>query len=375
MKPARRTMTAAVASNERPALGVVRRVAVFRALQLGDLLCSVPALRALRTGLPQAVITLIGLPWAATFAQRFSCYVDRFLAFPGTEGLPEQENDPVALDRFFALAHAQRFDLALQMHGNGAITNGVVGTLGARVSMGFCRPDSPNPDPQRLLPYPEADSEIWRQLRLMAFLGLPLQGDALEFPISPEEHRCAMQLMKETGLKSGEYVCVHPGARAPARRWPTDRFADVAGAIADLGLSVVLTGSAGEAALTRLVHRQMRRRSIDLAGRTSLGTVAALISRAKLLISNDTGVSHIAAALRVPSVIVYSGSSPARWAPANRLLHRAAFHEVSCRPCSHYRCPIGHPCARELSAEQVREQALALLNSLGKHQCTSQSGS
>src|SRR5436309_10334628 len=73
------------------------RIAILRALKLGDLLCTVPALRSVRAGLPGAKITLIGLPWARTFVDRYSAYIDDFLEFPGYPGLPEQPVDPSAV--------------------------------------------------------------------------------------------------------------------------------------------------------------------------------------------------------------------------------------------------------------------------------------
>jgi ADP-heptose:LPS heptosyltransferase len=316
-------------------------------------------LRALRAALPHAHITLIGLPWAGGFAERFRDYLDGFIAFPGAPGLPERVPGPGEFEAFLVLARARCFDLALQLHGSGGQSNPVTLSLDARLNAGFFLAGGDCPDVERFLPYPEHEPEVRRLLRLLQFLGVPLQGEGLEFPLLAADFQALNTVTRTLDQSLVDYVCIHPGARAAARRWPAERFATVADGLAAAGLPVVLTGT--EAALTSAVAQAMIAPCIDLAGRTSLGAMAALISRARLLVCNDTGVSHIAAALRVPSVVIYTASSPQRWAPANQVRHRRVFVEVECRPCEYEECPIGHPCAVGVTAEQVLDQALQIL--------------
>jgi ADP-heptose:LPS heptosyltransferase len=299
-----------------------KRVAILRALKLGDLLCSVPAFRALRAALPDAEIVLIGLPWASALVERFGHYLDGLLVFPGYPGLPERPVRPDQTLDFLREAQARRFDLAIQMHGSGAITNPLAVLLGARATAGFYQPGDYCPDPDRFLIYPEHRREVCRHLRLMEHLGVPLQGAELEFPLHQDDRRRLRTIAEAIQLEPGAYVCVHPGAGADARRWPPERFALVGDTLARMGLEVVLTGSAGEAEVTRAVAEAMRAPSIDLAGQTDLGTLGALLSGARLLVSNDTGVMHMADALRVPNVAVSYEPTPDRWAPRDRLQHR-----------------------------------------------------
>lgn len=333
-----------------------RSIAVLRALQLGDMLCAVPALRALRAAAPAARVTLIGLPWAREFARRFRALVDDFLELPGWPGLPEREPDAAAIPGFLREAQARRFDLAVQMHGSGSYVNTLTVLLGARRSAGFFEPGGWNPDVSSFLPYPAEGPEVRRLQLLAESLGAPGLDGRLTFPLgaADEAERRAL------GAASGEYACVHPGARWPSRRWPAERFAAVADALSARGLRVVLTGARSERALTAEVARRMRATAFDAAGRTSLGGLAALLRRARLLVCNDTGVSHLAAALRTRSVVVASGSDVRRWAPADAARHRVISADMDCRPCGFRECPIGHPCATDVEAGRVAREALAL---------------
>ena len=106
---------------------------------------------------------------------------------------------------------------------------------------------------------------------------------------------------------------------------------------------------------------------VDLTGRLSLGAFAALVSQAALVVANDTGASHIAAAVGTRSVIVAYGSDVSRWAPGDTRRHRVLWHDVTCRPCMHVVCPIDHPCAMGVDVGDVVTAAAGLLMAESTH--------
>jgi ADP-heptose:LPS heptosyltransferase len=303
-----------------------RSVVILRALNLGDLLCATPAWRALRAALPDAQLCLVGLPWAREFVQRFHHLFDDFIEFPGYPELPEQTPQLAAIPAFLAEVQSRRFDLALQMQGSGGVSNPLTLLFGARETAGFYAPGQFCPDPERFLPYPDDLPEVHRHLRLMAALGVPSQGEGLEFPLREADRDALGALPEAAALLPGRYVCIHPGARAAARRWAPAQFAAVAGALGERGFTIVLTGTAEEAPLTAAVAAALPFGAVDLCGRTSLGALAALFVRSCLVVCNDTGASHLAAALGVPSVVIVTGSDPRRWSPLDAQHHRVLEH-------------------------------------------------
>jgi ADP-heptose:LPS heptosyltransferase len=301
----------------------VHSVAVFRALHLGDMLCAVPALRALRTSLPQARITLVGLPWARQFAARFAAYVDEFVAFPGHPLLPEQSVRQDELATFYADMCRRQFSLALQLHGNGDISNEIVSGFGAGAVVGFRRGQAVHTERTALYQYPEVGAESERLLHLVERLGATPAGDHLEFPLAAEDEHELRDSGVAAGLAPGSYICIHPGARTRDKCWPPQHFAQVADRLAaEFDVAVVVTGSADEADLAAEVASHMQRPAINAAAPISIGALATLMSRARLLVCNDTGVSHVAAGLRLKSVVVFNKADIARWAPLDRHNHR-----------------------------------------------------
>lgn len=239
------------------------RVLVLRALGLGDLLTAVPALRGLRRALPDAELTLAAPAWLADAVARIDA-VDRLLP---TEGLlPIGYEEP---------------DLAVNLHGRGPQSTALLRAT----------------RPKRLIthgahvPWSAREHEVVRWCRLLAQFGIACDPDDLRLPWS--------------GGGNGAIV-VHPGASHGARRWPAERFAEVARA---LGPDVVVTGSPAEEPLVREVARGGAVRAGDLGG------LLDLVAGARLVVCGDTGVAHVATAYGTPSVVLFGPVSPADWGP------------------------------------------------------------
>ena len=324
---------------------------------LGDLLCTVPALRALRAHLPDAHVALVTWEEMRPVVERFGAYVDELLPFPGFPGIPERPPVEEEVEPFFAAARERRFDWAVQLYGANPAANQVTERMGARRTAGFFVTGATHADLRTHLPYPQHTHELDRHMAAFELLGIPPGSRELEFPLTAEDEAQAEAALDGVARP---YVCLHPGATSQSRRWPAERFAAVGDALAAEGFAVLVTGVPSERALTASVVGAMRAPAVDLAGATSLGGYGAVLRSAALLVCSDTGAAHMAAALGTPSVVVFQSGDPVRWTGYGPQ-HRVARVQVECNPCPHLVCPIDHRCADRLPAELVlREAALAL---------------
>lgn len=265
-------------------------VLVLRSLGLGDLLTAVPALRALRRGLPGRIV------------------------LAGPAGLAPLALHTGAVDQ--VVATAPLAPLAPALHGAGLAVNlhgsGPQSTERLRAT-----------GPERLMAYGLAGGPVWddaehertRWCRLVAALGLTADPDDLDLapPVVEPPARGAL--------------LVHPGAAYGSRRWPAQRWAAVVRGLAARGLTgggpVLLTGSAAERELAQDVASQAGLPpAAVLAGRTGLLELVSLVAASRLLLSADTGIAHVATAVGTPSVVLFGPASPQRWRPpADRSQH------------------------------------------------------
>jgi ADP-heptose:LPS heptosyltransferase len=334
----------------------MRKVVLVRLrVGLGDLLCSAPAVRALARFRPDVQVTVLTWPEMAPVVQRLG-HVHDLMPFPGVAGIPDRPAQPQRWQAFVAEAAARRFDLAVQCYGDNPVANTVTASLGARLVGGFSPAGfSPPPGSEHLhLPYPTAEHEVRRHLLLLERLGLPLtaEDERLSFPVTPQEGATHDQRLRELGLRPGGYAVLHPGASSPSRRWPLPSYAEVARRLHHDGLTVVATGSAGEQRLTAELAQRARVPVLDLCGRTDLPGLALLLRDSAVLVGNDTGTAHLAAAVGARSVTIFQPGDPRRWGYGGPTA-RALAPGVPCAPCPHLECPIDFACSRATSADRV----------------------
>jgi ADP-heptose:LPS heptosyltransferase len=342
----------------------VRRIAVLRANGLGDLLMTLPAFEALRAAYPHAEIVLLGRRWHRRLLEDRPGPIDRVIELPPIRGVsaPEDGGAPASPpDGLLEALRSERFDLAVQLHGGGRHSNPFVRELGAGVTAGGRAADAGPLD--RWVRYDLMQPELLRAIEVVALAGA--RPVTLEPCLDVTDADMAASLAA-VPVAPGPLVAVHPGASDARRRWPAERFAAVADALAVAGATVVLTGDAAEAELVERVGAAMRRPALPLAGRLDLGGLAGLLSRCALVVGNDTGPLHLARAVGAATVAVYWIGNLANAGPATRRRHRAPVSwTLACPVCgastTDGRCPHDESFVSSVGVDEVLGPALELL--------------
>lgn len=287
-----------------------QKVVLVRASRIGDFVCATPAFRALRQALPKAEISLVAMSFVAELVER-SPYLDRLIPFPGFPGMAEQFFTADRALKFWQQMQAENFDLAIQMHGSGVYSNPVTLMLGARATAGFIRPGDAAGCLDAAFSMPEALHEIRRLLALLNFLGIPARSEHVEFPLESADYQAAERLL--ANLKP-PLIGLHPAAGDISKRWSTDEFIQVGQALhQQCRGTVVVIGNQESWLLADQVTQAIGQGAVNLAGKTSLLTLGAVIDRLAVLITNDSGPAHIAYAREIPTVTLFRHTDPSIW--------------------------------------------------------------
>lgn len=351
-----------------PRWETARNLLCVRLDALGDVLMTGPAIAALKRARPDRHVTVLTSPAGAAIAQYLpgidALIVHRSPWVKATAPRARVGDDRVLLARL----RTRDFDAAVifTVYSQSALPAATYCYLaGIPLRLAHCRENpyglltdwAPETEPQQGVRH-----EVQRQLDLVARVGARIDDDRLRLNVPAESFAKAQALV--AGLRLGRnarWALVHPGASAPSRRYPPEGFARAADLLVrEHGCHVVYTGSAAESALIAEIRAHMRSPSHSLAGRCDLGTLSALIALAPVLVVNNTGPAHIAAAVGTPVVDLYALTNLQHtpWRVESRVL----YHDVPCKNCYKSVCPIGHhDCLRRVPPEAVARAAVELL--------------
>ncbi|HEX5888773.1 MAG TPA: lipopolysaccharide heptosyltransferase II [Pyrinomonadaceae bacterium] len=340
----------------------IKRVVVRGTNWVGDSVMTVPALRALRRVLPDASITLVVRPSAkgifadVDFVDDLLIY-DRRSAFSIIPQVREWRK--------------RQFDLAVLFQN--AFEAALIPFLaGVPLRLGYATESR-----QALLTHPlglpdwrSTRHEVFYYLYLVTALEQMLFGKSeiceqvpdASLQISEARKSEAENLLRAYGVREGEpRVALCPGSiNSRAKRWPAADYAALADKLIDSRRQVLLIGSADEADVTREVTNRMQQKPVVLTGKTSLDQITAVLSLVDLVVTNDTGPAHIAAALGRPTLVIFGPTNPLTtrpFAPEAEILR----HPPDCAPCMLRDCPIDHRCMTAITVEEVFEHSHALL--------------
>ncbi len=276
------------------------RIVILRALGLGDFLTGVPAYRAIRRAFPDARITLAAPRVFRDVLPLVGDAIDDIADATGLGPLPAQ---------------AVEADLAIDLHGRGPLSHRVLLATRPRRLIAFEHPDvAQSAGNARFDPN---EHEVRRWCRLLSEAGIPADPNDLDLgtPRDPVPRRIAGATL------------IHPGAASESRRWPVQRWIEVARAERRAGRRVIVTGNAAEANRAAEIAAAAGIPATHVfAGRTSLRELAALVAASGRVVCGDTGVAHLATAFRRPSVLLFGPTPPQQWGPPARRFHHVIWN-------------------------------------------------
>jgi lipopolysaccharide heptosyltransferase II len=354
-----------------PRWQAARRILAVRLDNLGDVLVTTPAIHAIKTSLPDAAITLLASP-VGTQVARLNPDIAEVITYeaPWMDPWCRLPQDRAREEAVIATMRAGAFDGAIiftsfrQSPLPAAYLCYLAG-IPLRLAASIDGPGSLLTTRHR---HPEAlMHEVERGLDLVGAIGLDTTERDLVLRVPDDARDRLATTLRAVGIPEGRpLIVIHPGCSMPARTYPWESFAATAElAVERLGATIVLTGAADEEPLVAHIRDRLgaraRAATHPFAGVLPFAEFCALIERADLTITNNTGPMHIAAAVGTPVVALFALTNPPeQWGPWH-VPHRLLNHDVPCRLCYSRICPYGHECLTLVTPEMVVAAAAELL--------------
>jgi len=320
------------------------KVLFFKPGAIGDLLHTLPALKALRKKFPSAHITVVVSPGLESLIQG-SPVADRVQVFDKSKSATRLKD----IINFGVRIREEHYDLFIDMQPS--VRSMVLRRLsGVRHVLVYRKQRKDRTGDRRL----HAAENF---LETLLPLGIEGSVDSIELPISPDALQHIDRFLAERGIDNNRPLVAlncSVGSARPARNWFPERFAAVADRlIEELGAQVIFVGGNEDRKLVLSVMAIMKHKAMSAAGELSIADSAALLSRCKCLVSSDTGPLHLATAVQTPVVGLFGSTDPARTGPIGKG-HQVIRRGRSCVPCEEKHCPLGtRACMADITVDEV----------------------
>jgi len=325
------------------------RIAFVRLDGIGDVMAALPAAKALKARFPNGTLTLVVREQLVGILDRLP-FVDEVLPvdFDLYASRPSLARSIASISRLRNLLNTSHFDVALDPRGDPRVIvaiwlSGIPVRIGVRsAGAGFLLSVS--------LDYLRDMPETEHNLKVTALL----VAEARLRPVQLMPDRGIISSLLETYSQLREpFFAVHPSASIPTKVWPQERFARAIDAIAGKhGLLAVLVGGPGDVACAGAIAESSRSPMLNLAGKTDLRELVALLSQARLFLGNDSGPAQLAAYVGIPAATIFSGTNDVSvWRPPGENVAIIS-HRVDCSPCELRSCPDPR-CLLEISLDDV----------------------
>ena len=330
-----------------------KNILIIRLDRIGDVLLSTPVFKTVREAYPKSHISVMVRPYAEDVVLG-NPYIDDLIVYD-KDGA---HKGALATLVFCQRLRARRFDCAIVLHPSNRshivpFLAGIPMRLGYDRKLSFLLTKSVPHKKEFGLKH-----EIDYALDVVHYIGIEPTSHDLYMPIKESSEARIDELFKKHALAHGAVVVtLHPGASCPSKRWPPERFADVADKLAQkYGARIVVIAGPKEKGFGDRVCELIKSKTVNVSGTTSVADVASILKRSRLLVSNDSGPVHIACAIGTPVVALFGrsdrGLSPVRWGPSGKrsiILHKY----IGCDVCRAHKCEKGFECLNAITVDEV----------------------
>jgi heptosyltransferase-2 len=335
-----------------------KKILVVRTDRIGDVVLSTPVIINLRRAYPDAYIAFMCRPYTKDILEG-NPYLNEVIIYDKYG----RHRNIFASIRFSLFLRRKNFDWALILHPTNrahliTFFAAIPFRVGWNKKMGIFL--------TKRIPHTKQEGrkhELEYTLDILRYLGIPVVDKTTYFPVKKDVREKIYNLLKEKGIQEKKFIVIHPSASCISKKWPTEHFSQLIRLLREKAtIEIVVVTAKGEEDAAEPIIRENK--TIDLRGKLNIAELGALLEKASLFISNDSGPVHIAASLGVPVISIFgrkdAGLSPLRWRPLGE--NSFYFHkDVGCGDCLAHNCQKEFLCLKAVKPEEVADKALQIL--------------